>query len=376
MYSEVICLSEFDDLFKEDNLEAKAEQKPVTVVNDDINYYFSYEQKKINLIMFIAYVVILFLMSFVSVNVYNYLYPGLENYSANIVVPDDPQISNIKYDTDTSKYTFDVDATLVNGNDNTAPAIWISIDFYDIGGNYLGTFYDHVNSVDANQTAHFTGSMTADARPAADQTKTSFGITVPALLNVGLNLAQAFIAAIAFLLLDFKSYRRNLISFFKNFKARISDVIIGFATVFVVLYVVQMLMQIAGITGTSDNETVIRSLFEPTLINSLMLFLLLCVFTPFVEETIFRKVVYNFAEEKLNYKWAIAISGVIFGLMHVVTFGDWLQSFPYIALGLVFGYFYYRSQKNVFVTMGMHFLNNFVTFTIYILTTYGLLGLS
>ncbi|MDP3129775.1 MAG: CPBP family intramembrane metalloprotease, partial [Bacillota bacterium] len=67
----------------------------------------------------------------------------------------------------------------------------------------------------------------------------------------------------------------------------------------------------------------------------------------------------------------ILISGLIFGLMHVATAGDLPQAIPYVMMGFVFGYAYWSSGRNIYVTMGVHFLNNFISFLIYVAALYG-----
>jgi membrane protease YdiL (CAAX protease family) len=117
----------------------------------------------------------------------------------------------------------------------------------------------------------------------------------------------------------------------------------------------------------------IQSLFEKNLFDISVLFILLVVLTPVIEELIFRKVIYNFVESKTNHILAILSSGLIFGLMHVIQYGDFLQSIPYVMMGLVFGYIYHNSRKNIFVVIGVHTINNFISWLLSVLAVYGLI---
>jgi membrane protease YdiL (CAAX protease family) len=58
--------------------------------------------------------------------------------------------------------------------------------------------------------------------------------------------------------------------------------------------------------------------------------------------------------------------------MHVASYGDFLQAIPYVARGCVFGYIYWSSNKNIHVAMSVHFINNFISFAIYVAALYGI----
>lgn len=128
---------------------------------------------------------------------------------------------------------------------------------------------------------------------------------------------------------------------------------------------------VLGVTASSENESAIAGMFIDDPLQLVMLFFLLCVFTPIVEEIVFRKIICGFFERKIGKIWAILLSGAIFGLMHVVAYGDFVQSIPYITMGAVFGYIYFRSEKNIYVTIGVHFLNNLISYLFYLLPLLG-----
>ncbi len=88
-------------------------------------------------------------------------------------------------------------------------------------------------------------------------------------------------------------------------------------------------------------------------------------FAPIVEELVFRGGIYKLLENKWSSKVAILGSGAIFGLLHVVMgllAGDLYELIyfiNYFAMGCAFGFLYYKT-KNIYICIGVHFLNNLV----------------
>ena len=92
---------------------------------------------------------------------------------------------------------------------------------------------------------------------------------------------------------------------------------------------------------------------------------------PIVEELTFRKALYGFFYRRLGPVVAIIASSLVFGLLHVASYGDFIQAIVYVPMGAVLGIFYYLSKRNVHVTIGIHFINNFISFLIYAFAAYG-----
>jgi len=72
------------------------------------------------------------------------------------------------------------------------------------------------------------------------------------------------------------------------------------------------------------------------------------------EETFFRGYVQRTFERRLGWK-SVIVTGVFFGLFHMQPVG----LFTLALIGVVLGYFYYRS-KSLFPSMAAHFTNNFI----------------
>ena len=124
----------------------------------------------------------------------------------------------------------------------------------------------------------------------------------------------------------------------------------------------------------SVNQNILDSVIKqaPVLIT-----IMVVVFGPFVEETVFRGIILNSLTKiktarKINTVLAIVISSFFFGLIHVLPatinnhdYSELILGLPYMAIGLVLGIEYVLS-KNIFVSMTTHMLYNLVS-TIFIL---------
>jgi membrane protease YdiL (CAAX protease family) len=90
------------------------------------------------------------------------------------------------------------------------------------------------------------------------------------------------------------------------------------------------------------------------------------VIAPIGEELVFRKLLID-RLSRFGAFVSIFLSALIFGLMH----GNFYQFFYAFGVGLVFGYVYYTTA-NVFLTIGMHMVVNFLGSIVSVLLTSGL----
>ena len=107
----------------------------------------------------------------------------------------------------------------------------------------------------------------------------------------------------------------------------------------------------------AGNEEAIRSLI--TAAPYIMLFNT-SILAPLIEEITFRKAF----RDIIDTKWLfVIISGVVFGGLHVITSirnaYDFLYLLPYCSLGIALSYMYAKT-KNIFVSISMHALHNFL----------------
>ncbi len=165
-------------------------------------------------------------------------------------------------------------------------------------------------------------------------------------------------------------YRKDLIEDFKKFKNNIEN----YADKYVRYYLLGVvLMSVSNIiismitsTDTSNNEEIVRRITDILPIYSVIS----CViFAPLVEELIYRKTVKNIF---VNKKLSIIMSGLLFGLAHVIgTYKgilDLLYVIPYGLFGAVFMYVYIDSD-NIWTTISLHLLHNAFFLTTYFISS-------
>ena len=86
------------------------------------------------------------------------------------------------------------------------------------------------------------------------------------------------------------------------------------------------------------------------------------ILAPFVEESIFRLGLRSVIKEKYLF---IAISGLVFGFMHIFPtelplYVALIQSIVYVAMGICLAYMYTETDK-FWITIIIHALNNFLS---------------
>jgi hypothetical protein len=180
-------------------------------------------------------------------------------------------------------------------------------------------------------------------------------------------LTMSLLVLIALILINKRRYKHDFSEFKRAPKKYFGHVLSGFILVYVAAYAAQVIMITIGVTETSQNEMAIQSMFSSDWITIVSLFLTLVIITPIVEETVFRKALYGLVRPSLGDLGAILISGLIFGFLHVASWGDFIQIIPYGILGLSFSYIYYYSGRNIYVIIIIHALNNLIPYLRYTL---------
>lgn len=358
-------MNDFDDLFeKQVKPQEDKEETPID------NFYRTATSQRKNLYMFLIYIFSSFLFALAALLISNFMFPDSESINNDLFVVMEPEIT-VTYDDDLAPVSALVHGIFVNNSEYDLPVFFVDMELFDVDENSLGTYHFTKNDLAAGQT--YTLYETFDIMIEPHSYTMSWGFDFNSLFYIIINLLQVSIAAVLFLFIDFESFKQNWQAFRKQLKNHIGQIVVGFFLVFLALYAAQLILQFFNVTDTSENEMTIQGLFAADPTQLVLLFLLLCVFTPVVEEVVFRKVLFNYIEPRTNALVAIIASGAIFGLMHVIAYGDFIQSIPYIFMGLMFGYIYYRAKKNIFVTIGVHFLNNFYVFLAYVLILYGVI---
>ena len=147
---------------------------------------------------------------------------------------------------------------------------------------------------------------------------------------------------------DFNDYKKNFKLYFdKYFKVYVFGVLLMGISNTIISKFTHM--------EISENEEIIRNLVDTM---PIYITFSTVLYAPLIEELIYRKCIRNLISNDIAF---IYMSGLIFGLMHVVsgheTVNDILMGIPYIIIGIDFAFIYYKT-KNIFSTIQFHFLHN------------------
>ncbi len=361
-------MNDFDDLFDKESKQAdpEAEKK----VED---YYETLNLQRRNALMAAIYILSIIVFTFAAQLFIQLKYKDTAEIISNIVIVNEPQVTIDETGGSLHAYEITVTGILRNDTGFDLPEVYLEVVFVDdLGEEYTAVFTEK-NILQGN-CASFYETIYSDFNPVSYTI--SKGFDVSAMFYTLANLLPVFLSAMLFIYFDKNSFKYDFKRFKANWQSHLAKIVGGYFLVLGVLFLTSYILQILGVTDTSQNELTIRSMFEQDALQIFFLFMLLCVCTPIVEEVVFRKVIYNFVEPRTNKVIAIIVTGAVFGLMHVISYGDFIQALPYIGMGFVFGYIYFWSEKNIWVTIGVHVINNGVSFFIYVLATYGLYNLS
>ena len=157
----------------------------------------------------------------------------------------------------------------------------------------------------------------------------------------------------------FIMYRKDIKKYLKDLKNRFITIIdkgflywtIGLIVMIISNIIIMKFFPIAKANNESSVQEIIKSLPILSIIS-------VGILGPIIEEFTFRKAFYDIFKNKDLF---IIISGLVFGLMHVVfslkTGWDLLYVIPYGALGISFAYMYVKTD-NLFTSMMMHMIHN------------------
>ncbi len=161
----------------------------------------------------------------------------------------------------------------------------------------------------------------------------------------------------------FSELKKNYLDFLKNIPKYILYIIVGVVLMIVILIILNYIYRILGIEGESNNQAILIEATNSS-IRPIMLFSIVFA-APFVEEIIFRKLLFDFIEKtlKLSIWWAFGISTFVFAAIHVISdINSYVFIFQYLVLAAVISLSYVLSKKNIIVPMGIHFINNLISF--------------
>jgi len=164
-------------------------------------------------------------------------------------------------------------------------------------------------------------------------------------------------------------YRKELINDFKkikdNYRKYIEVSVLVYTIGIVLMVVSNLILQWRFNQGIAANEQGVRDL-----LNTLPIYMTFtaCLIGPFEEEMIFRKIFKDIINDSTLY---ILVSGLIFGLLHVVGISngiaEMLYFIPYGILGGTFAYMYVKTD-NIWVPIIVHIVHNTLLVAIQLIT--------
>ncbi|XMB87357.1 type II CAAX endopeptidase family protein [Mycoplasmatota bacterium WC44] len=121
-------------------------------------------------------------------------------------------------------------------------------------------------------------------------------------------------------------------------------------------FIIAYLFSVIGVKGTSNNQSSLDEIFK---IAPTAFIITTVILAPFVEEIVYRKVLFSVFKARLNKIFGILISSFFFGFIHV-TSGDFVYLPMYFSLGIILAYSYSKTN-NIFVAILGHSIYNLVT---------------
>ena len=181
-------------------------------------------------------------------------------------------------------------------------------------------------------------------------------------LNVIYNLVVGIVVAIP-LFLVFKNFIYENFRVFKNNLTEniIWVVTIGLLVSYGLAFVGEMIQNL--LLQTSDSEATNQVLVEALVqSNFALMFIQTVIIAPFVEEMLFRGLIFNGLRQK-NIILAHIVSAFLFGLLHVYSYilagdmSEWIKLIPYMTVGFSLS-FAYEKRQTIFAPILLHSLKN------------------
>lgn len=192
------------------------------------------------------------------------------------------------------------------------------------------------------------------------------GIDLNNLSNFWQTFTLILIEIVEILILFFLYYNdmiKDLKDFKSNFKTYIKFGLKWWLIGLLIMYASNIIIYFITNTGASNEEIIQDQIMKFPIY---MLFST-SITAPFTEEIVFRKSIRDVF--KNNYLFII-ISFLVFGGVHVLsskTLIEMLYIIPYGIFGGVFAYMYVKTN-NIFTSMSMHFIHNFLIVSFSIIT--------
>lgn len=215
--------------------------------------------------------------------------------------------------------------------------------------SYFGSYYSDVVLENGEVASQFVQNYFAN-NPQDLETAKYANILIQVFAYIPLLIFFAI-----FLIRDFIY---DFIDFGKDTKKNFLKILMWFGILYAASYAISIVYQILNITGQSDNESLLTLMMDS---DAKILFLItIVIIGPFVEEVLYRKLIFDTVEKTFKLKpiFAIVISVLIFALIHVSDAENIIYVFQYIAMAIPITLSYHLSKNNLFVSYGVHVCNN------------------
>lgn len=169
---------------------------------------------------------------------------------------------------------------------------------------------------------------------------------------------------ISTLILNFEQLKNDFIVFKNNKKVYIKYVFKRYLVTLGVMFLAAIPIMLFNNNAVSANQEMVNDMMKKM---PFWTFVLSTFYAPVVEETIFRLALNKIFNNKYIF---LILSALLFGLAHMLdkftSLNDILYVIQYSLLGLCLAKTYYDS-KNIYTSMGVHFIQNFLASIISIL---------
>ena len=183
------------------------------------------------------------------------------------------------------------------------------------------------------------------------------------------NIAQlisSFLILIILVAIYFRSLRSHF-SFLKDYKLIFKT--IGYALlVYFVTICYNLFLPLAG--GTGEDGSNVALIKESMKQQYWLMFVLVVILGPFVEEFLFRFITFKSLKETISRTWLLAITSILFTIPHMFSLfsstdlmGDLLALPKFLIVGWMLGSYYYKNNDIGRVIL-VHMLYNIVSFVL------------
>ena len=133
-----------------------------------------------------------------------------------------------------------------------------------------------------------------------------------------------------------------------------------------------LFLPLAG--GTGEDGSNVALIKESMKYQYWIMFILVVIIGPFIEELLFRFITFKSLKEKVSRVWLLAITSVLFTIPHMLSLfnsgdlrGDLLALPKFLIIGWMLGDYYYKNNQIGRVIL-VHILYNIISFALMSLT--------